>query len=450
MNEFEIYPKKAFFQGISIEKNKCFVLMPFLQELELVYGEIKEALDVGGYICNRADELGRGGKPIMATILNEILSSHFIIADLTGQNANVFYELGIAHSFKDAQNIILISQTVDDIPFDIRHLNTIIYNPNNHKLLIAKIIETIRANKHHLTFLEALQSRGIISSIRNNGEPFLDHFLAFMDSELALITSLLSGQKDGIHENDVNLLFDRYMTFICRIIENRKHAFLECSFEILAEILISCGGYSVTEDVVSRIFGRTTFATQCMKNSDLKLWQTTTAIKLAQKKVCFNYVMTWIIDYFTQSKSGVIDLNRYRLEKFLLLTTDGMINGIIADSITHSNKHIREHMADIAGEKGLQSALAPLIQQLKVEENYYTAASIFTAIGRMNSRKGGGEIIQWLKNNKEELLVRNFFFAVKHGQRALSRIDNRCDTDYVQQLHQLFSNSLEDIKSAPY
>src|SRR4051812_16600522 len=158
MDNYTIYPKQFRSAKIPIEKNRCFILMPFSEEFDMIYGQIKKSLHDNGYVCNRADEI-LGSKPIMNKILNEILRANYIIADLTSQNPNVFYELGIAHTFKDAQNIILITQRVSDIPFDIRHINNIIYEVNNMKYLTSSIIQTLNENKYVFYFQEALQQR---------------------------------------------------------------------------------------------------------------------------------------------------------------------------------------------------------------------------------------------------------------------------------------------------
>src|ERR1019366_891128 len=155
MDDYSIYPKQFRNAKISIEKNRCFILMPFEGHFDGIYGHIKKALNDHGYVCNRSDEIA-SSKAVMNKILKEILKSHYVIADLTDQNPNVFYELGIAHSFKDAQNTILITQKLDDIPFDLRHINHIIYNKGNMKYLTSSILQLLADNKYLLGFYEAL------------------------------------------------------------------------------------------------------------------------------------------------------------------------------------------------------------------------------------------------------------------------------------------------------
>ena len=103
------------------------MIMPFKPpSLTKIYERwIKKPLEEKGNIVKRGDDFY---KPdiIMNDILDSIESADVIIADLTNRNANVFYELGIAHA-KDKW-VILICQNVTDIPFDLRHLRTITYN----------------------------------------------------------------------------------------------------------------------------------------------------------------------------------------------------------------------------------------------------------------------------------------------------------------------------------
>ena len=70
----------------------------------------------------------------MEDILREIGNSELILADVTGRNPNVFYELGIAHMVKNASRVLLVTQRVDDIPFNLRAYRHIVYTRNRSGL----------------------------------------------------------------------------------------------------------------------------------------------------------------------------------------------------------------------------------------------------------------------------------------------------------------------------
>lgn len=104
---------------------QIFVLMPFAQQIEPVYDDhIKKVAGDLGMTVGRADDFFSTGQ-IVLDIWSAINAASTVIADCTGRNPNVFYEVGLAHAV--GKNTILISQSLDDVPFDLRHLRVTIY-----------------------------------------------------------------------------------------------------------------------------------------------------------------------------------------------------------------------------------------------------------------------------------------------------------------------------------
>lgn len=110
------------------KQRSCFVLMPFAEQFNEIYKEIyKPVCRENNVSCLRADEISRPGI-ITHDIVREILSADFILADLSSRNANVFYELGIAH--QTGKNVILTCQQLSDVPFDVAGHRIILYEQN--------------------------------------------------------------------------------------------------------------------------------------------------------------------------------------------------------------------------------------------------------------------------------------------------------------------------------
>ena len=102
-----------------------FVIMPFREKLQAVYTDaIKPAIEDSKLSVRRGDDFFSDDR-IMDEVWSAINSSKLCIADLTGNNPNVFYELGIAHTL--GKPSILISQDEGEIAFDIRDRRVIIY-----------------------------------------------------------------------------------------------------------------------------------------------------------------------------------------------------------------------------------------------------------------------------------------------------------------------------------
>ncbi len=112
----------------ALSSSMCFVLMPF-RELwsDRMYGKILKPILVQCQLDpKRADDLF--GSNIMEDIWAGINAAFVVVADVTGRNANVFYELGIAHTL--GKNVIILTQDEGDIPFDIRTYRHITYEDN--------------------------------------------------------------------------------------------------------------------------------------------------------------------------------------------------------------------------------------------------------------------------------------------------------------------------------
>lgn len=128
----------------------CFIIMPFGGQFDEYYTEIlAPSIQLVGLQPIRADEIYKAGA-IINDIMNAINDAEIIIADVTSKNPNVNYELGFAHAL--GKPVIIISQTIEDVPFDYRHLRTIIYNTSKVRWAdelsdrIKKTIQSVQAN----------------------------------------------------------------------------------------------------------------------------------------------------------------------------------------------------------------------------------------------------------------------------------------------------------------
>jgi hypothetical protein len=126
MNQMVVQPIFPAYQADQAPKlDTCFMLMPFTDDLTSVYRDIiRPTMEENGIRIQRGDDFFTHGS-VMGDVWKRINLADFLIADLTGRNPNVFYELGIAHTL--GKPVILLSQSIDDIPFDIRHQRVIVY-----------------------------------------------------------------------------------------------------------------------------------------------------------------------------------------------------------------------------------------------------------------------------------------------------------------------------------
>lgn len=107
----------------------CFVMMPFKDPFGVYYDAIfKPAITKAKLDPIRADDLFRPSV-IVSDLWQMIQDAKLLLAELTTKNANVFYELGLAHAI--GKPVILVSETMDDVPFDLQQLRVLLYDKND-------------------------------------------------------------------------------------------------------------------------------------------------------------------------------------------------------------------------------------------------------------------------------------------------------------------------------
>lgn len=109
-----------------INEQMVFVLSPFAEPFDTIYSDhIKPLIEsIEGFQCLRADSI-YDNRPVIEDIWRYTNEARIVISELTGRNPNVFYETGIAHTI--GKEVVLITQSMDEVPFDLRHLRCIVY-----------------------------------------------------------------------------------------------------------------------------------------------------------------------------------------------------------------------------------------------------------------------------------------------------------------------------------
>lgn len=101
--------------------------MPFKEQkrLQQVYKlSIEPAVNDAGFECVRSDRISKAGL-VLEDIVKEAYHADVVIADITGNNVNVLYELGLSHGL--AKPVIMLSQRAHDAPFDLRTYRIVKY-----------------------------------------------------------------------------------------------------------------------------------------------------------------------------------------------------------------------------------------------------------------------------------------------------------------------------------
>jgi len=111
--------------AVNAQKPKAFVVMQFGQQYDDVYRDVVRGV-CDAYEVNslRADDVAGPGL-IIADVIREIASSQLIIADITPNNPNVYFEVGYALAMK--KPTILLARKGISLPFDVAGFRVLFY-----------------------------------------------------------------------------------------------------------------------------------------------------------------------------------------------------------------------------------------------------------------------------------------------------------------------------------
>lgn len=112
---------------ISTSEQQAFVIMQFSNQYDDLYNEvIRPTCESFGYEVIRADDMYTSNL-IIQDITHSINEASLVIADVTPDNPNVYYEVGYAHGI-GKQTILLCDRSRERLPFDISSIRTIFYD----------------------------------------------------------------------------------------------------------------------------------------------------------------------------------------------------------------------------------------------------------------------------------------------------------------------------------
>jgi len=186
---------------IMSDKKNCFIICPIGEQAsetrkradQVLRHIITPAIEACGYMPVRADKISEPGL-ITSQVIQHIVDDHLVVADLTGMNPNVFYELAIRHAIR--KPLVQIIQKGERIPFDVAGMRTIVIDHHDldsvaeAKAEIGKQIKAVEGKKPEQ--IESPISASIeLQTLRQSARPE-DRTLAEIVSGISLIRAELA------------------------------------------------------------------------------------------------------------------------------------------------------------------------------------------------------------------------------------------------------------------
>jgi len=384
-----------------IRKDEVFIIIPFKKKFEPTLKSIKKVCANLGMKAFRTDDIRKG--LIMNNIIDGILNSEIIIADITERNSNVFFELGLAQAKRDC-DVIIISQTHEKAPFDIRNWQILPYNANNLEAFESDLGEKIDVVRN--TF----GSEKLFSLLLKASPANKEHITRFLDHAKEL---------DPNHEK---------LKLICRILADDQN--LTLSPQDLEDLNEKINAFADKEDEdfndIINFIKPIIFSSHIILHNHFSFiqqkfiseWQVDSVtmkelpLRDVSSKICFRIIemdhsrkkiaVDWLINYLKNKRMGRIDPVRAQIANFLITTKDEMVNDEIRNLLSTNDHSQLEAAIDISGQKKLNGTDERILQILRNAKDPFVARCCAYALPRLGCKCAGKVIYEWLKSNTDK------------------------------------------------
>jgi hypothetical protein len=424
------YPRDYIIPNQEIELGTAFVVMPIRPEFDLPLGIITDVCNTLGIKARRADDIARQDF-IMSNILDGIAKSEIVIVDITGNNPNVFYELGIAHSLRTRQAIIIITQDEDvsKSPFDIRHWSILQYDTKNLPLFRVNLNKKIRDCRNFVDYDEYIF--GLLKSYAFDGNQiheFINSSKLINEKKIQLICNILV-ENTNPTLCDSNELHEIY-TYLTTLGDIQNGIFKKISWILKTLVYTTEFVLSKHLDTIKNMFLNRWQKENMIVMNDTDYWELVANIcsKIIEKKYKGKEdAIQWMTSYLQNQRMGRIDRVRGKIEDFLMTVKDNDVDKAVLDLIKNGNITARESAIDISGQKPIIESADILLQIIsKNESNPYIIRSSINALARMKITSAGPFILEWMENNRDKWGQQAVSASLrKVAEEALNEIDKK-------------------------
>ena len=198
-----------------MKKAKVFMIMPFTDVFFEVYEMLRlEFMDK--YEFSNATNVGNQ-QNILRDIIQPLYETDVVIADLTGLNPNVLYELGVAHTF-NKKTIVITQDDLSKLPFDLKQYRAKEYT--THFKSFAELLEYMKSNLHGAISGDVVYSNPVKDFMGLNG---INNIPWFSNEKITI--DIDSDSDKGLIDfvADIEEDMDNLNKNIDKLIENMNH-----------------------------------------------------------------------------------------------------------------------------------------------------------------------------------------------------------------------------------
>ena len=247
---------------------------------------------------------------------------------------------------------------------------------------------------HNIVSIITENTNDFISFVKDN---FKKNFSSLID--LLLKNPVMPQEKNKILEQCNTILYEQI---------DINGDYIDTMIKLWSECLIASNDTDIGEHYVQSFISDELIRSRFISENQKNKWKMDFVIYIAEQECFLTILLPWMINYLKRTKSSTIDLNRYKLESFLINTSITQIDEAMCNALREKDFHIREHLSDIIGEKHLSIAYSSLCAAIVNEPSLYAGKSIIVALGKIGLGKeqdAAEKIIDWLYDNLNRIIA---------------------------------------------
>jgi len=414
LDQYSIYPKEFKDLKHRINEKKCFIIMPFKPETEEICETIKNAVKYCGLDYDRSDDL-RKSSPFINKIIQSIASAYYLIVDISGLNENVLYELGIAHTLRDADRVLILKDMDTKYPSDLAHITYFAYDKSKPSQLYKHVVNFIQSN-HYINNLKELIILLNIAEDSSDLTQSLNILQTYLSNHCISLVNILNNMSEQLNDNEINeILVGLGNLYINNYLNNLNigNIYLKLICFLLQKL---------KKEVNLSYFSHMIFSNADVDYENFELLNF--RIDIANLLINFENenkeVYNWIKVFLYNSSPASVDVARYKLHVGIINSNSKMINKFLLDILIHEkNTALIEHSINLCKTKQIKESVPEALSILANTDNPYVFRSAIDLISEVGSIHQQDEMLSIFSKKKE--FTDKYDFINCHVSNALSK-----------------------------
>lgn len=414
MSDYAVYPYQFKDSTPKMDLDTCFIIMPFNNTAE-VYKTIQKAIEDCNLKYDRSDSVTTS-IPFIHKIINSISKANFLIVDISGNNANVLYELGIAHTLRDMRRVLILKDKETRCPSDLHHITYFEYDKNSLNTLYNHVTNFLQTNNYTSDLMEIMLLLDIIDNSIKSYEAIKIIKDELKNQCFELIYMLNNKFKD-VDEAQANMVLISLYNVLSQSLRTNDtyKTYLKLICIVLRKIPVE---YNM------RIFTDYIFQGLVFDDEDEQEFYSIVveiAVELLKFEKNSKSLYDWIKLFLSKSSPASVSISRYKLIVGFINSKSNISKKFLLSILnTGNNSTLIEHAINLCRARNIKESVDFALNIISTTNNPYVFRSAIDLITDLGENSHIEEMFKSFAK-KEDFINNNDFIKVHINRTKIKR-----------------------------